>query len=169
MQLHLFADFHPMVQVHILFAVAAFLLGPVALLRRSRDRVHKGAGYLWVLAMTGTAVSSFWIHGFTVVGPFGPIHLLSLYVLWGLWQGVRHARAGDIAAHRATMRGLYLGAMLGAGLFTLLPGRRMSAMLFPDAPWTGFAGAAVLVMAVLVAMQLRGRARFPLHNGGALR
>lgn len=35
------------------------------------------------------------------------------------------------------MQGLYVGALLLAGAFTLLPGRRMNAVLFgPDAGWT---------------------------------
>ena len=42
-----------------------------------------------------------------------------------------HARRGQVAAHRQTMRGLYLGGCLLAGVFTLLPGRFLGSLLWP--------------------------------------
>ena len=84
-----------------------------------------------------TAVSSFFIHTlenigirlFGVLGPFSPIHILSVYVLWSMFAAIRAARRGDIARHRSLMRGMYAGAMIVAGAFTLLPGRVMEKML----------------------------------------
>ncbi len=126
-------DAPPLVQLHVLAAVLALLLGPVALgSRRPGGRTHVAAGRAWVAAMAALALSSFGITGFRVLGPFGPIHLLSLWVLWGLWRGVAHARAGRIEAHRGQMRGLYLQGLVLAGLLTLLPGRSMSATLFGE-------------------------------------
>ena len=56
---------------------------------------------------------------------------------WSLWEGVREIRRGNVTAHQASMKGLYLGALLLAGAFTLLPGRRLNLVLFgPDAGWT---------------------------------
>ena len=137
----------PIIQLHVVAAVLAIVLGPVALARRSRDRWHRRAGYAWVLSMTTLAASGLFIHSIRMVGPFSPIHLLSLLTLWQLWLGVREARAGKIAAHRYRMQTLYILALMLTGAFTLLPGRRMSRILFPEAPVAGFV--AVLAVAAL--------------------
>ncbi|GGL50869.1 DUF2306 domain-containing protein [Wenxinia marina] len=139
------------VQVHVAFALAAMALGPVVLLRRHRDGLHRALGRVWVGAMAGTALTSFLILEIRLIGPLSPIHLLSAWTLWGLWEAVRAARARDIARHRAGMRSLYVGAMGIAGLFTLLPGRRMHAALFGDAGMGAFLLAALaLALALLL-------------------
>jgi len=145
------------VQLHVAAALAALVLGPMAILRRSRDIWHRRLGRIWVAAMATTALSSLAIHEARQIGPFSVIHLLSVFTLWQLWQAVRHARAGRIAAHRGAMLGLYVYAIGVAGLFTLLPGRRMSLALFPGAPWAGFAMLATVLAAGLVWMQLAQR------------
>jgi uncharacterized membrane protein len=48
----------------------------------------------------------------------------------GIWQTRRALRAGNIAAHKAPMRGLYIGGLIFAGLLTFLPGRVMYRMFF---------------------------------------
>lgn len=139
----------PIIQVHVVLALAAVLLGPAALLRRSRDAWHRRLGQAWVAAMAGTALSSFFITEIRSFGPFSMIHILSVLTLFGLWEGVGHARAGRIADHRRAMLTVFSGAVGIAGLFTLLPGRRMSETLFPAAPWAGFVATAVVVFAGL--------------------
>lgn len=134
----------PVIQVHVICAILAVLLGPLALLRRSRDRWHRRLGQAWVAAMAGTALSSFWINEARMLGPFSVIHLLSVATLWGLWEGVAAARAGRIAQHRVIMLRLYGFAILVAGTFTLMPGRRMSETLFPGAPMAGFVAVAAV-------------------------
>lgn len=125
------------VQVHIFAAIPAMLLGPVALMRRSRDWLHKLAGRLWVLAMAVLALSSFWINSLGWPWGFGPIHLLSVWVLIDLWRGIQDVRARRYVQHGLRMRSMYTGAMGIAGLFTLLPGRIMNRVIFPDNPELG--------------------------------
>ena len=127
------------VHLHLWPALGALVLGPVALNRRRRDIWHKGAGYLWVGLMALTAASAFWIEAAVLpIGyGFGPIHALSVLVLYGVWRGVFAARAGDVAAHSGWMRGLYWQALIIAGTFTLFPGRTLNTLLFPDRPMLG--------------------------------
>lgn len=120
----------PVIQVHAAVALAALLLGALQFgLRRGGGR-HRWMGRLWVGLMAVVALSSFGISGLRQVGPFSWIHLLSLFTLTALVRGVLHARRGEIAAHRWTMIGLYLGALVVTGLFTLLPGRIMGRVVF---------------------------------------
>ena len=145
------------VQIHVCCAVSAAILGPIALLRRSRDLWHRRVGTLWVAAMFLTAVSSFAISDFPVFGRFSPIHLLSCLTFLGLWQGVVAARRRDIARHQREMRTLYFWAMGVAGLFTFLPERRMNRVFFDAAPQQGFAFAAVIIGAGLVWYSIQSR------------
>lgn len=127
------------VHLHMWPALGALVLGPFALDRRRRDIWHKGAGYLWVGLMALTAASAFWIEAAVLpIGHgFGPIHALSALVFYGLWRGVAAARAGDVAAHSGWMCALYGQALIIAGSFTLLPGRTLNTLLFPDRPMLG--------------------------------
>lgn len=138
MNLSLFSDLSPAIQIHIVTALLAVVLGPVVLFRPRRDALHRTLGYVWVMAMAVVALSSFMIHSIRVIGPFSPIHALSVYTLYGLVQAIRAARARRIAEHRATMRWLYFWSMGVAGLFTLLPGRAMHRVLFGADTWAGF-------------------------------
>jgi len=143
------------VQVHVAAAVLAVALTPVALWRRRRDRLHRLAGYGWCLGMAVAALSSFAITEFGVVGPFSPIHALSVATLAGLVVGVRAAIRGDARGHRAAMTQLS-AALVVAGLFTLAPGRIAHAMVMGESGWTGFAVVAAVTGAALMLLWRRG-------------
>jgi uncharacterized membrane protein len=132
------------IQLHAILAIAAFALGPFALLRVRRDRRHKTLGYSWVLAMFGTAVSSLFISENPMLGPFSPIHMLSFITLAGLSYALRAAWRRQSQAHGRAMRALYAQALIIPGLFTFLPGRRMNALFGTGQDMAVFWVAAVL-------------------------
>lgn len=117
------------IQLHVAAAMGALLLGPIAILTKRRDWRHKSVGYVWIGCIVTTALSSFWISGIAIVGPFGPIHLLSLFVLWSVFDALAAAIRKDISAHRAGMTSLYIYAVVLTGMFTLLPGRFMNQLV----------------------------------------
>ena len=57
------------------------------------------------------------------------IHLFIPATLGALFVAFRRLRLGDITGHRQSMQGLYVGACLVAGGFTLLPGRYLGNLL----------------------------------------
>lgn len=127
------------IQFHIAVALIALVLGPVALWRNRRDRLHKIIGYIWVTAMTAVAVSAFLIPShFSSVG-LGPIHLLAAYALVGLWVAMAAIFRGDIKTHRETMMNLYVRGIALAGAFNFLPGRSVQRALIPEAEVLGYA------------------------------
>jgi uncharacterized membrane protein len=75
-------------------------------------------------------VSAFFIHRLRIWGAWSPIHLLAIFTLIMLPAGVWRAHVHAVAQHRRVMPGLFLGALVVAGLFTLLPGRIMHAVVF---------------------------------------
>lgn len=142
------------VQIHVLFAVPALILGPIALFRRSRDGLHRWSGRFWAIAMAGLALSSFFIQTIRIIGPFSPIHILSVMTILGLAQSFYFLWRRQYQAHGRAMRSLYLQALILAGVFTFLPGRRMNLMFFADNPEMGLpvaAGLGVLLALVIFA------------------
>lgn len=126
---------HPLVFAHLVLALGALVLGAVILWGRKGDTRHRWMGWTWVASMGGTALSSAFIRDYSLPNLAGitPIHAFTAFVAWQLPRGVWHARHGRVDAHRRTMRGLYQGGCLIAGLFTLLPGRFLGSLLWRHA------------------------------------
>ncbi len=118
------------VQIHAISALQALVLGAYVLNVRKGDRWHRILGYIWVVSMALAIGTSWFISGIAMFGPFSPIHLLSAYATYALIQAVRSARRGDVKAHRGTMRGLYFGGLITAGVLSFLPGRIFNRLLF---------------------------------------
>lgn len=150
------------IQIHTLAAVAAALLGAFVLFRRKGTPTHRMLGRIWCGLMLVTATSAIFIHEARVIGLFSPIHLFVLVTYVGLWEGLRQIRRGNVAAHQAAMKTLYVGALMLAGAFTLLPGRRINEMLFgPEAGWAPALLAIGLVLVVAGALWWRWRLFLP--------
>lgn len=125
----LFAEATP-VPSHAVAAMGAIVLGGIQLAMEKGTRRHRVMGYAWVGLMAYVAISSFFIYELRIIGPFSPIHLLSIIVLFSLWSAITDARRGNIESHTKTMKSLYLFGLIITGLFTLLPGRAMHSVLF---------------------------------------
>jgi uncharacterized membrane protein len=123
-------DAAPAIPPHAFAAMAAFVLGLVQFGAPKGTLPHRTIGWIWVLLMAGVALSSFWIHQIRLFGPWSPIHLLSIFTLVMLPLGVWMAHRHRVVAHRSFMIGIFSGALVVAGLFTLLPGRIMHAVVF---------------------------------------
>lgn len=120
----------PAIQIHAVLAILAFFVGLLQFAAPKGTPLHRALGWVWVLAMAVVALSSLVIHEIRLWGAWSPIHLLSIWVLVMLVVAIHAARQGAIGRHRKTMRGLFVGALVIAGLFTLMPGRIMHAVLF---------------------------------------
>ena len=138
------------IQIHALSALAAVIIGAFILWRKKGTRLHKALGRVWVVLMFSAATSALFINEIRLIGPFSPIHLFSLFTYLSLFNGLRAIIIKrDVKRHRAEMQGLYIGALLLAGAFTFLPGRRMHMMLFgPQAGWTESLVAMGLILAI---------------------
>jgi uncharacterized membrane protein len=137
------------IQIHVAAVVPAALLGAYLLARPKGTPIHRVLGKIWLALMAVTALSSFFIHQINMFYGFSPIHLLSLFVLFGCWGAIANARKHDIGAHKRIVRGLYFGGIVGAGAFTFLPGRIMSKVAFDGDEMAPFLAAAGIVIALL--------------------
>jgi len=123
-------DAAPAIPVHAFAAMAAFALGVVQFAAPKGTLPHRTVGWIWVGLMAIVAASSFWIHEIRLLGPWSPIHLLSIFTLIMLPIAVWRARRHRVADHRRIMTMTFVGALVIAGLFTFLPGRIMHAVVF---------------------------------------
>ena len=123
-------DAAPVIQIHALAAIGAFTLGIVQLAAPKGTIPHRTIGWIWVSLMLAVAVASFFIHEIRLWGPWSPIHLLSIFTLVTLPIAVLSARRHRVRSHRNAMISMFVGALVIAGAFTLLPGRIMHAVAF---------------------------------------
>jgi uncharacterized membrane protein len=118
------------IQIHAFAAIAAFGLGIVQLTAPKGTLRHRAIGWIWVVLLAMVALSSFFIHEIKLIGPFSPIHLLSIFTLVMLPLPLAHARRHEVQRHRKAMTSIFIGALVIAGAFTFLPGRIMHAVVF---------------------------------------
>jgi uncharacterized membrane protein len=86
-------DAAPAIPLHAFAAMAAFALGLVQFAAPKGTLPHRTIGWIWVLLIASVAISSFWIQTIRLVGPFSPIHLLSIFTLIVLPIGVWRAHS----------------------------------------------------------------------------
>jgi uncharacterized membrane protein len=118
--------FTPVIQIHLAAASGALVLGGILFLIRRGSGAHRLAGRAWVALMVLTALSSF---GIRTTGNFSWIHLLSLVMLATLALAVINIRRRNVVRHQRLMMSAYSSLLL-AGAFTLMPGRRLGALLW---------------------------------------
>ncbi|MBJ7405069.1 MAG: DUF2306 domain-containing protein [Bradyrhizobium sp.] len=123
-------DAAPAIPLHAFAAMAAVVLGIVQLAAPKGGLPHRALGWGWVALMLVVALSSFWIHQIRMIGPWSPIHLLSIFALAMLVLGVMAARTKNIRRHKITMVSVFFGALVIAGVFAFMPGRIMHAVIF---------------------------------------
>ena len=131
---------HPLIFFHLVTALAALLLGGLILWGHKGSWNHRTLGWMWVTLMFCTTLASAFIRDFRLPNLLGytPIHAFTLYVAVMLPRGVYFVRHGNLAGHRKTMRGIYFGGCVVAGVFTLLPGRFLGSLLW-GTPMNGIA------------------------------
>ncbi len=129
-------DLNPLVvagltlKIHVFSAIATFALGLLLLSGLPKGtQTHRRLGWAWVLLMTSTAISSFFLVGLNG-NHFSWIHGLSAWTVIGLPFAVFAARRHKVVEHEKQMRTMFLGGMAIAGLFSFLPGRLMWSLFF---------------------------------------
>jgi len=111
-------------QLHIVAACAALIIGAVLMLRPKGRGLHKALGWSWVAAMGTTAVSSLFMTGLNG-DAYSLIHLLSGWTVVALPMGIYAIRRTNLSMHRRMMTGLFYGGLLVAAAFAFIPGRFM--------------------------------------------
>ena len=120
----------PVIQMHAFAAMGALVLGAIQFAAPKGTIPHRTIGAIWVTLMLIVSVSAFFIHKIRLWGEWSPIHLLAIFTLVMLPLAVWKAHSHQVKKHQRAMIAIYIGGLVIAGLFTLLPGRIMHAVVF---------------------------------------
>jgi uncharacterized membrane protein len=137
---------------HVIAALFVLAIGPVQILRRRRDRIHRTMGHLWVAAMYYVCFSSFWI---VSDGHFSWLHGLSAFTIVTVTLGLVSAVRRNIPAHRGNMIGSYIGIAVAFGFAVSAPGRAIPRLLAEDLPTALFVTALVALSVAVVVISLK--------------
>ena len=122
--------------LHAIFAILAIPLGLVIFLNKKVTSNHKLLGWIWIVLLVIVSISAIFIQTLNP-GQYSLIHLLIpftlvslIYAIWSIRMFKETKKINYRYSHMYTMIGLYLGALLVAGTFTLMPGRMIHSLLF---------------------------------------
>ena len=125
-----------LIVTHITFALGAVPVGVYIFLTKKGTSRHKLAGRFWVALLTIVSMSAISIQSINP-GHYSLIHLLIPYTIGSLIYSIWNIRRFKVTrlqkyryAHMYSMIGVYVGALLIAGAFTLLPGRFLHGVVF---------------------------------------
>jgi len=128
-------NFEPMldaslaIQLHFYTVVPAFVLGTIQMILPKGTKIHLWNGYAYMALMMITATAAIFIPSF-MGGRFGYIHLFIILTYVSVPWALYNARKGNVAAHRNSMIGLYVGGILIAGGLAFGPDRVLHEMFF---------------------------------------
>jgi|TARA_B110000908_G_scaffold5444_1_gene6925 uncharacterized membrane protein len=119
--------------MHLGAIAPAFLMATFMMVTKKGTEVHKLIGRIYMVLMLFTAMVTLLMSA--QVGPrlfnhFGFIHLLSVLVLYCVPSAYWAIKNGNVKRHKWSMIGLYIGGLIVAGGFTLMPGRMLGNVLF---------------------------------------
>jgi uncharacterized membrane protein len=118
------------VKIHMATVIPAFFIGTWLIFFSTKGaRFHRMMGVVYLTLMTVTAIDALFVR---VIDP-GHLSLIHLFVpltLFGVVMTVLALRRRNIAAHKRSMVGVYIGGLLIAGAFTFVPGRLMYGIFF---------------------------------------
>ena len=123
----------PLVYAHLATVLPAFVIGTYMMFSRKGSKNHRLMGKIYMLLMMATAIIALFITaevGPQLLGHFGFIHLFSIMVLYAVPKAYFAARRHDRRDHAIGMISVYVGGLLIAGGFTLMPGRLLHTWLF---------------------------------------
>lgn len=118
---------------HLTTVVPCIFLGAYLLLVPKGGLLHRKLGVVYMSLMMITAIIALFIQA--QVGPkllnhFGYIHVFCILVFWTVPTAFLAIKKGKVKIHQRKMILLYIGAIILAGGFTLMPGRYLHSLFF---------------------------------------
>ena len=124
------------IYAHATLALLAVPLGLYIFLNKKGTMQHKILGRIWVIFLIIVSLTAIFIQEINS-GQYSLIHLLIpwtigslIYSIWNIKKFKNTKIERYKFAHMYSMIGVYVGALLIAGAFTLMPGRFFHEILF---------------------------------------
>ena len=124
------------IYVHAALALLAIPLGLYIFITKKGTKNHRMLGRTWVTVLMIVSLTAIFIQTINP-GQYSLIHLLIPYtigsLIYSIWN-IKKFKKTKIErykiAHMHSMIGVYIGALLIAGAFTLIPGRFFHEIIF---------------------------------------
>ena len=124
------------IYIHSVLALLAVPLGLCIFITKKGTKQHRMLGRTWVSILVIVSLTAVFIQSINT-GQYSLIHLLIPWTLgsliYSIWN-IKKFKTTKIKrykfAHMYSMIGVYFGALLIAGAFTLMPGRFFHEILF---------------------------------------
>lgn len=124
------------IYIHAFFALTAVPLGLYIFFTKKGTSKHTFFGRIWVAWLLTISLTAIFIQEISP-GQYSLIHLLIPLtigtLIYSIWS-IRKFKQTDLHkykySHMASMVGVYVGALILAGAFTLMPGRLFYEILF---------------------------------------
>tara|TARA_B100001063_G_scaffold210987_1_gene209024 strand:+ start:28 stop:414 length:387 start_codon:yes stop_codon:yes gene_type:complete len=124
------------IYIHAALALLAIPLGLYIFITKKGTKNHKMLGRTWVTVLMIVSLTAIFIQTINP-GQYSLIHLLIPYtigsLIYSIWN-IRKFKKTKIESykikHMHSMIGVYIGALLIAGAFTLMPGRFFHEIIF---------------------------------------
>ena len=127
------------IYAHATLALLAVPLGLYILLTKKGTKQHRILGRIWITFLIIVSLTAIFIQAinpghYSLIHLFIPLTLGSLiYSIWNIKKFKKTRIQKYKLAHMYSMISVYVGALIIAGAFTLMPGRFFYDILF----WTG--------------------------------
>ncbi len=125
--------YYDLMYFHLATVLPCVIIGPMLFFMTKGNKTHRSLGKVYMILMLVTAIITLFMPalvGPKFLGHFGWIHSFSFLTLFSVPRAYLAARSGRIQAHKFSMISLYIGAIVIAGGFTLVPGRYLHELLF---------------------------------------
>jgi len=117
------------IQIHMIAALLALVIGLYMWWRPKGTTAHKMVGRGFIILMLVTAISAVFIRHINN-GHFSWIHIFVPVTFFSAFQAIYHIRKRDIKRHKSAVKGMFFGALLIPGAFAFMPGRVMYRLFF---------------------------------------
>jgi uncharacterized membrane protein len=124
------------IYIHAFFALTAVPLGLYIFLTKKGTVKHILFGRIWISWLLTISLTAIFIQEITP-GEYSLIHLLIpltigslIYSIWSIRKYKKTTLLKYKRAHMSSMTSVYVGALILAGAFTLMPGRLFYEILF---------------------------------------
>lgn len=126
-------NYTTLMYVHLATVVPCIVMGAALFIMKKGTAIHRAMGKVYMILMIFTGLTTLFMPA--QVGPqlfnhFGWIHSFSLLTLYSAPKAYLAIRRGNVKSHQYSMIGLYVGGILIAGSFTLVPGRYLHELFF---------------------------------------